>query len=61
MDPFEAACAGVLLHAVAGQLAAEHIGAEGVIASDVIAALPRARAMVEPSPGAGPGRGGSVD
>jgi NAD(P)H-hydrate repair Nnr-like enzyme with NAD(P)H-hydrate dehydratase domain len=38
-----AACAGVHLHARAGRLAAERIGAEGVIASDVIAALPAAR------------------
>ncbi len=47
MDPFEAACAGVLVHARAGQLTACEIGAEGVIASDVIAALPRARASLE--------------
>jgi NAD(P)H-hydrate epimerase len=44
MDPFEAACAGVFVHARAGQLAAREIGPEGVIASDVIAALPRALA-----------------
>jgi NAD(P)H-hydrate epimerase len=47
MDPFEAVCAGVLLHARAGQLTAREIGPEGVIASDVIAALPRARASLE--------------
>jgi NAD(P)H-hydrate epimerase len=47
MDPFEAACAGVLVHARAGQLTAREIGPEGVIASDVIAALPRARAALE--------------
>jgi ADP-dependent NAD(P)H-hydrate dehydratase / NAD(P)H-hydrate epimerase len=44
MDPFHAACAGVLVHARAGRLAAQEIGPEGVIASDVIAALPRALA-----------------
>jgi NAD(P)H-hydrate epimerase len=44
MDPFAAACAGVFLHARAGRLAARTIGTEGVIASDVIALLPRARA-----------------
>ncbi len=44
MDPFHAACAGALVHARAGRLAAEEIGPEGVIASDVIAALPRALA-----------------
>jgi len=44
MGAFHAACAGVLVHARAGQLAAQEIGPEGVIASDVIAALPRALA-----------------
>jgi ADP-dependent NAD(P)H-hydrate dehydratase / NAD(P)H-hydrate epimerase len=42
MDPFHAACAGVLVHAHAGRIAASEIGAEGVIARDVIEALPRA-------------------
>lgn len=44
VDPFTAACAAVHLHLRAGQLAARRIGAEGVIARDVIAALPSARA-----------------
>jgi NAD(P)H-hydrate epimerase len=43
VDPWHAACAGVLLHARAGRLAAARIGLEGVIASDVIALLPEAR------------------
>jgi NAD(P)H-hydrate epimerase len=43
MDPFTAACAGVLVHARAGQAAARRIGTEGVIARDVIEALPEAR------------------
>ncbi len=42
MDPFHAACAGVFVHSRAGQLAAEQIGPEGVIARDVIELLPRA-------------------
>ena len=43
MDPFVAACAGVRLHALAGKLAAERLrGPDGVVASDVIAALPLA-------------------
>jgi hydroxyethylthiazole kinase-like uncharacterized protein yjeF len=47
LDPFSAAAAGVWLHAAAGRLAARAVGAaEGVIASDVIAALPAARAGV---------------
>ncbi|HET9105407.1 MAG TPA: NAD(P)H-hydrate dehydratase [Solirubrobacteraceae bacterium] len=44
LEPFTAACAAVHLHLRAGQLAARTIGAEGVIAGDVIAALPAARA-----------------
>ncbi|MBW3609725.1 MAG: NAD(P)H-hydrate dehydratase, partial [Actinobacteria bacterium] len=43
MDPFAAACAGVRRHAAAGRVAAEEHGAGGVIARDVIDALPRAR------------------
>jgi ADP-dependent NAD(P)H-hydrate dehydratase / NAD(P)H-hydrate epimerase len=46
LEPFTAACAGVLLHAQAGRLAARAVGAvEGVIASDVIASLPAARSL----------------
>jgi NAD(P)H-hydrate epimerase len=45
MDPFAAACAGVRLHALAGKLAAEQLrGPDGVVASDVVAALPLALA-----------------
>ncbi len=47
MDPFHAACAGVFVHAAAGRLAARVIGPEGVIASDVIEALPRALPPVQ--------------
>jgi NAD(P)H-hydrate epimerase len=48
LDAFTAACAGAWLHACAGRAAARTIGsAEGVIATDVIAALPRVR-DVEP-------------
>lgn len=44
LEAFEAAAAGVCLHAEAGRGAARSQGsAEGVIASDVIAALPKAR------------------
>jgi NAD(P)H-hydrate epimerase len=42
MDPFAAACAGVLVHSQAGRVCAREIGSEGVIASDVIEALPQA-------------------
>jgi len=44
LDPFTAAAAGVSLHAEAGREAARRQGAaEGVVASDVIAALPAVR------------------
>jgi ADP-dependent NAD(P)H-hydrate dehydratase / NAD(P)H-hydrate epimerase len=43
MEPFAAACAGARLHARAGMRAAGEKGVDGVIASDVIAALPGAR------------------
>jgi NAD(P)H-hydrate epimerase len=42
IDPFTAACAGALVHARSGQLAAREKGPEGVIASDVIERLPAA-------------------
>jgi NAD(P)H-hydrate epimerase len=42
-EPFTAVCAAVATHLTAGVIAADQIGVEGVIASDVIAALPRAR------------------
>jgi NAD(P)H-hydrate epimerase len=45
LDAFAAAAAGVWLHAEAGRQAARRVGApEGVIATDVISALPEARA-----------------
>jgi len=42
VEPFAAACAGVRLHARAGVRAADDRGVDGVIARDVIEALPRA-------------------
>jgi NAD(P)H-hydrate epimerase len=48
MDAFHAACAGVLIHAEAGRIAARRIGSEGVIARDVIEAVPGAlQALLE--------------
>ena len=49
MDPFHAACAGVLVHARAGRLAGDRIGSEGVIARDVIELIPRALATARRS------------
>ncbi len=42
LEPATAACAGVYAHLRAGQLAAAPHGPDGVIASDVIQALPAA-------------------
>jgi NAD(P)H-hydrate epimerase len=48
LDPFTGAAAAVWIHAQAGRLAAERVGGvEGVIAGDVIEALPAARAQAE--------------
>ena len=63
LDAFAAAAAGVWMHCAAGREAARRLGvAEGVIASDVIEALPAARAGAtagrrsdSPLGGAGPG------
>ena len=41
-DPFHAACAAVYLHGLAGDLAAERLGVEGMLAQDLIEALPTA-------------------
>ena len=43
VEPFEAACAGVRLHALAAIRAVAHRGVEGLIASDVIAELAAVR------------------
>jgi NAD(P)H-hydrate epimerase len=45
MEPFAAACGGVLAHSRAGRVAAERVGAESVIATDVIEAVPAGLAV----------------
>ena len=50
VDPFAAACAGVLIHATAGRMLGDERGTEGVIASDVIEAVPRALRAAQGSP-----------
>jgi len=57
LHPFHAACAGTWLHAAAGQVAAERLGADVVIARDVIEALPEARRQTR-SPARPPGAAG---
>jgi len=40
LDPLTAACCGAVMHAAAGAEAAERIGPDGIVASDVVEALP---------------------
>ena len=42
LAPWEAACAGAFLHGLAGDLVAAEQGETGLIAGDVIRAIPRA-------------------
>ncbi|MGA2925120.1 MAG: NAD(P)H-hydrate dehydratase [Solirubrobacteraceae bacterium] len=49
IDPFHAACAGVFLHVSAGRFCAAALGPEGVIARDLIEALPRVLAVPAPA------------
>lgn len=46
LDPESAACLGVYLHGLAGDLCAERMGEAGLIAGDVAAALPNARRVI---------------
>ena len=41
LDAFTAACLGTLAHVFAGRAAADRVGADHVVAGDVIDALPR--------------------
>jgi NAD(P)H-hydrate epimerase len=42
MEPYEAACLGVYLHGLAGERVREELGSAGMVASDLLVALPRA-------------------
>jgi len=46
-DGFQAACAAVFAHGVAGDLAAKELGVRGTIASDLVQFLPRAQRQIE--------------
>jgi NAD(P)H-hydrate epimerase len=46
LDCWDAACAGVVAHAAAGDLAAAAIGERGLLASDITRSLP---AVLNPS------------
>ena len=50
LDPFEAACAAVRVHAEAGRGAAEALGAGSMIAGDVVDALPAVMRARPPAP-----------
>ena len=47
MDRFDAACAGVRLHGLAGEVAGEQFGLRSPLARDVIDAIPQAIALYE--------------
>jgi len=47
MDRFDAACAGVRLHGLAGEVAGERYGLRGALAREVIDAIPEATALYE--------------
>lgn len=47
MEPETAACLGVYVHGLAGDLCAEPMGEAGLIAGDIAAALPRAHRVIE--------------
>lgn len=49
LEPFEAASAGVYVHAAAGRRVADELGTAGGIAQDLLKHLPAARALLEPS------------
>ncbi|UCC68854.1 MAG: NAD(P)H-hydrate dehydratase [Armatimonadota bacterium] len=48
--PFEAAAAGAYLHGLAGDLAAQRVGEESLVAGDLLAALPDALCQVRRGP-----------
>ncbi|NLD27710.1 MAG: NAD(P)H-hydrate dehydratase [Myxococcales bacterium] len=47
LDPFDAACAGVFVHGMAGDFAASEIGERALITSDLIKNLPRVFSSIE--------------
>ena len=49
LDPFDAASAGVAVHAECGRIAEQRIGAASTLASDLLALLPEVRRTVDPS------------
>lgn len=52
LAPWDAAQVGVYVHGLAGDLAAAHLGQAGLIASDVISAIPQAiQTILSPVPG----------
>ena len=48
LEPFEAACAGVAVHAECGRRAAGSLGAASTLASDLLRLLPEVRRSVDP-------------
>jgi len=47
MSPYDAACAAVYLHALAGQRISARLGDAGLLAGDLLAELPLARQEIQ--------------
>jgi NAD(P)H-hydrate epimerase len=51
LEPFDAALCGAYVHGLAGQIATEQMGRAGLVASDLLPALPQAIARLTGCPG----------
>jgi NAD(P)H-hydrate epimerase len=51
LDPFEVACVGVYLHAMAGELMRRELGDAGVLAGDLLPVIPQAIAAIKSGDG----------
>ena len=50
LEPFEAACAGVAVHAECGRIGESRLGAASTLASDLLRLVPEVRRLLEPEP-----------
>ena len=50
LRPYEAACAGVYIHTLAGEMASHDTGDAGMLASDLLTNIPGAMRTIKSSP-----------